>query len=259
MDLKVGSVFQSGEKVVLVFGVSESVDFIGGTTQSGIGINLQTGQVDSVNQYAYPVKSFNDLSETQLEGFSHCYPILRSMLKASIITISGKARSGKDLLADEIVNSEGYMKLPLAHPVKKVHEIIYGPCDIKDRSGLILIGETMCEKDPHTWIKVWLREAIDRFIKGNNKMKFVISDVRKPNEFTFFKSMGALTIRIESDEEERKKVIVKNDGKEALKYLEDKTESYVDSFDTDLVLYNGYDQNYFSEIDMVLERLTNER
>lgn len=260
MDLKVGSIFQSGDRAILVFGVSEYTDsFTESKKQSGIGINLETGQVDSVNQYAYPVRSFDDLSETQLETFSHYYPILRAMLKTStsMVTISGKARSGKDTLADEIVNSRSYKKLPLATPIKQIHSIIYGQLDIKDRSGLILIGETMCEKDPHTWIKIWLREAIKHFTKGDKK-KFVISDVRKPSEFTFFKSMGAFSVRIIADEEERRKIIAKKDGKEALKHLDDKTESYVDSFDTDMVLYNGYDQKYFEDIGMVLKRLTNE-
>lgn len=260
MDLKVGSIFQSGDRTILVFGVSEYTDsFTESKKQSGIGINLETGQVDSVNQYAYPVRSFDDLSETQLETFSHYYPILRAMLKTStsMVTISGKARSGKDTLADEIVNSRSYKKLPLATPIKQIHSIIYGQLDIKDRSGLILIGETMCEKDPHTWIKIWLREAIKHFTKGDKK-KFVISDVRKPSEFTFFKSMGAFSVRIIADEEERRKIIARKDGKEALKHLDDKTESYVDSFDTDMVLYNGYDQKYFEDIGMVLKRLTNE-
>ncbi|MEC2266527.1 hypothetical protein ACR6EC_12145 [Bacillus subtilis] len=257
MDLKVGSIFQSGDRAVLIFGISEYTDPFENKKQSGIGINLETGQVDSVNQYAYRIRSFDDLSETQLETFSHYYPILRAMSKTPIVTISGKARSGKDTLADEIVNSRSYKKLPLATPIKQVHSIIYGQLDIKDRSGLILIGETMCEKDPHIWIKVWLREALKHFTKSDKK-KFVISDVRKPSEFTFFKSMGAFSVRIVADEEGRRKVIARKDGKEALNHLDDKTESYVDSFDTDMVLYNGYDQKYFEDFGMVLKRLTNE-
>lgn len=255
MSLEVGNIYKEGRKVVLVFGLAERDTFLG-QALDGIGVNLNTGDVDVVGEYADKVYYFSELNEVQLLNFSTYYPVLVKILKSPILSISGKARSGKDTLATRVSGTLHYNITALGDPIKKIHKIVYGNSDKKDREGLIIIGQGMREKDPHIWIKIWLRSVIKMLLNGDER-GLIITDVRQPNEFSFFKSVGALTVRIDSNEEKRKEIIAKIDGEEALKdeLLNDETESHVATFKTDLLIYNEYDSSFNDEIMRVVDEL----
>lgn len=259
--MQVGKIYRDSDgKTVLVFGVTERLLYKGTdiVKRDGIGVNLSTGKVDEVNELSKEVKTFGELDTDQTINFGHLYPILTAMIKdGSLVAISGKARSGKDTLAIKLVGKLHYKQTALGDPIKRIHNVIYGNSDKKERAGLIMIGQGLREKDPNVWIKTWLRFAIDDFIYSK-EMKLVVSDVRQPNEFTFFKSMGALTVRIDANEEKRREILVRSDGANALdeKLLNDETESHV--FPADLLIFNEYDKTYDEEMERVLERLRDE-
>lgn len=263
MAVEVGKIYKdnSEQNVVLVFGVADRPLYKGSdmNKRDGVGVNLTTGKVDEVSDYSSEVATFRELDETQLTNFGHFYPILMAMLKNSLVAISGKARSGKDTLAGHLVRYCGFKQTALGDPIKRIHSVIYGNMTNKDREGLIMIGQGMRDKDPNVWIKAWLRMAIDDF-DYSKESRLVISDVRQPNEFTFFKSMGALTVGIDANEEKRKAMLIKSDGENALdeKLLNDETESYVSTFDTDMTIYNEYDKSYEDEMETVEKRFSDE-
>ncbi|MCP8973204.1 hypothetical protein NMK43_08860 [Bacillus licheniformis] len=252
--MEVGKVYSiTSGKVVLVFGIAEHKGFLG-KESAGIGINLDTGEVDDIVGFAYELRDFDRLSKTQILNFCRYYPISEAIRNSHLVAITGKSRSGKDTLATRIVGRCHYIQTTLGEPVQRIRNVLYGNSDKKDRKGLILIGQGMREKDPHVWTKVWLRQAIKRFAHNPNT-KLVISDVRQPSEFTFLKSMGAFTVRIDANEEKRRKMIAKVDGEEALdeKLLNNETELHI--FDTDLIIFNEYDETYHDEMDRVIESL----
>ena len=254
--LEPGKIYHENGKSVLVFGVAKRPTEVG-TFYDGIGIDLETGKVEQVYEFSHEVYKFSELNPTQLENFSHFYSIYRRMSNKGVIAISGKARSGKDTLADKIIES-GYnvRKAALGDPIKDIYRTLYGEMVWKDRLKLILIGQGLREKDPHIWVKVWLRKAVDCFAYHEN-VRIVVPDVRQPNEFSFFQSLGAQTVLIKADEEKRREILRKVDGEKALdeKLLNDETELHVDTFDADFIIFNNYDEKYEEEMIEVIERL----
>ncbi|KZR57922.1 hypothetical protein [Pseudobacillus badius] len=255
--LSAGKIYKTDSKTVLVFGVAERKD--GSITyKDGVGVNLNTGKVDEVWEFANEVTTFEELDGDQLENFGHFYPIYRRMSSNNnVVTISGLARSGKDTLATAIISRvPEFNQTALGNPIKAIRNILFGNTLGKDREALIMIGQGLREKDPNIWIKTWLRLAIDSFAHRSDT-RLVVSDVRQPNEFSFFKSLGALTVRIDSNEEKRREFLVKSDGKGALneKLLKDETESHAHTFKADLIIFNEYDSTFEDEVWTVIRRI----
>lgn len=256
--IKPGKIYRDGDKTVLVFGICERrLGLIGASRYEGVGVDLATGKVEEVHEFSTEIHRFDDLTPEQLENFSYFYTIYRQMSNKGVIAISGKARSGKDTLADKIIDSSyNVTKSALGDPIKEIYRTLYGETVRKDRHKLILIGQGLREKDPHIWIKVWLRKAIDDF-SYQEDIRIVVPDVRQPNEFSFFQSLGAQTVLIKANEEKRREIIRKVDGEQALdeKLLNDETELHVDTFNADFVIFNNYDEKYEEEMIDVIERL----
>lgn len=255
-SLEPGKIYQDNGKSVLVFGVAK-LPAKAFTFYDGIGIDLETGKVEQVREFSHEVYKFSELNPTQLENFSHFYSIYRRMSNKGVIAISGKARSGKDTLADKIIeSSNNVLKAALADPIKEIYRVLYGETGWKDRHKLILIGQGLRAIDPHIWIKVWLRKTVNFFAHQDN-VRIIVPDVRQPNEFSFFQSLGAQTVLIKANEEKRREILRKLDGERALdeKLLNDSTELHVDTFDADFILFNNYDEEYEKEVIKVIERL----
>lgn len=257
--MKAGSIVKNASKLVYVFGVAE-VDNNGFISSTGIGINLNTGLVDDIEDFLVSDVKLEDLSEKQLKVLTKA--IQYKMTLANAVAISGKARAGKDTLANEILETfEGDTIIhALGDSIKEIAHVLYGNYEGKNRKVLIMIGQGLRQQDPHIWIKTWLRIAInDMEVYGF--ARFVVPDVRQPNEFTFFKSLGALTVRIDVDENKRLEVIGNVDGRQALdsKLLNDETESHVATFDTDVVVTNDYTDNFKKEVaESVIEKIKDE-
>lgn len=253
----VGKVYTEKGKVVLVFGVAEREGY-GITLMDGIGINLSSMQVDEVSKNASEVHFWRDLDGQQLINLGNYLSIYKAMSENALVAISGKARTGKDTLADRIKKghtSKTFHQRSLGDPIKDIHKVIYGETIGKQRDELILIGQGLRDEDPNVWIKTWLRRAISLFDLYDN-VGLIVSDVRQPNDFSFFKSLGALTVSITAPEELRREILVKEDGVKALdeKLLNDETESYV--FETDISLVNNYNSTFEEEMEKVLDLLT---
>jgi hypothetical protein len=139
--------------------------------------------------------------------------------RVTVLGISGWARSGKDTVADYLVENHGYMKVSFSTPMKEamyrlnpritVNEVqntalrigvdIYGWEGLKDRSpdirGLLQrfgteIGREMFDED------FWVDYALNSIPDGG---KAVISDVRYPNEADAIRQLGGKVYRVERD------------------------------------------------------------
>lgn len=217
-----------------------------------IGINLSTGKVDEISDSYFTEKKIYELTDDQMLRLSENTKHFIA-LKKNVVAISAKARSGKDYMSDyikQVFRGKTVNGKALADPIRSVRTILFGESQGKDRAPLIMIGQGLRKADPNIWIKVWLRTAIEDLNKQYSRA-FICQDVRQPNEFSFFQSMGALTVKVEADEEKRLNKIREVDGESALdaELLNDETESYIGDFKTDITVTNNYDGTFQSSID----------
>lgn len=148
-----------------------------------------------------------------------------------LIAISGKQFSGKDLLADLLVEAlPRYKKTPIAKGIKTEFAALYNltPHEVENqkamyRPALIAIGQRRREQDPNYWLK----QVIN--ISGPK----IISDIRLKQEYDYFKTMGALMIRLDADRQIRKQ-------RGTLVAEDDPTECELDDIqDWDMILTNN--------------------
>lgn len=131
-----------------------------------------------------------------------------------IIAISGKRRSGKSTLANILRANYQFHPVSLATPLKQfcmeqfglsadqvdghLKEVVDTRYARTPRQILIDVGQFFRSYDKDWWInKLWNQIAALSEIQD----KFVIPDMRFKNELDFFKSKGALLVRLERSEE----------------------------------------------------------
>ena len=133
-----------------------------------------------------------------------------------IIGICGSIGAGKDSVADYLVEKHGYQRLSWASPLKHVALYVYGalgaeprhfngtqldkdePIDgITDQFGEPQTGrrilqhlgtEGFREIDRDTWVKYGIASSVD----VDPTVKWVVSDLRFPNEFDAVRSRGGV-------------------------------------------------------------------
>lgn len=255
-----GGVYEVNENYYFVYGVAPNDYGVFNVTE-GIGVNLLTSEVETVSAYATEVRQPLAVLDKEMLKTLQKHIDYWLKLKQQTLVITGKARSGKDTIASEIcATTFGCITHSLGTPIKEIHRILYGTKKGKDRKNLIKIGQRERQNDTHIWIKVWLRRAIDE-IKTYGNTYFVVADVRQPNEYSFFKSMGIPVIKVVADEEKRLEKIRELDGEEGLEedLLNDETETYIGTFDADVTLVNNYDDKLFQDIKEVIETLRSNR
>jgi dephospho-CoA kinase len=174
-------------------------------------------------------------------------------LKTLKIGLTGKARSGKDTVANYLVERHQFQRVAFGDSLKRYLSEIFPDLinENKPRALLQRFGQSMREFDEDVWIKHALNKA--------NGSKIVITDVRQPNEYRRLKELGYVIIRVESSIQSRFErmmalgdVFNEND-------LSDGTETVLDSYDVDFTIVNDCDFSMLSEqIDLILAQLLNE-
>lgn len=146
--------------------------------------------------------------------------------------INGRACSGKDFLADYLVEKYDYVKLSFATPIYEIaYNLFY--MKSKDRDLLQKIGQKMREIDPDVFVK-WTLNDINKF------KKVVIADCRQKNEYEFCKNKGFTTIRISSDLEVRIQRAIKRDSTYPdIQAWENESETGADNFKYDFEVKNN--------------------
>lgn len=122
-----------------------------------------------------------------------------------IIGITGRARQGKDTVADYLVEKRGYIKYSLADPIKQIAKIVYGFSydqlygDAKDKEDervgttprkiLQILGTEIFQEDMAYHIdglkitdNVWVQA-----FKPEPGKKYVIPDIRFNHEYEYLK------------------------------------------------------------------------
>jgi phosphomevalonate kinase len=125
----------------------------------------------------------------------------RTLKDVTLIGISGKQYSGKDLLAGLLMERlPDFRKVPLAQAIKQVYAQQHGLSveevearKAEHRPGLIALGDWGRRQDPDYWLKQVLAQP----------GKKIISDVRLRREYDLLRQEGAFLIRLNADREIR--------------------------------------------------------
>lgn len=111
------------------------------------------------------------------------------------VAFTGKMCSGKDTAADFLVE-KGYKKISFADPIRRLAQDVFGDWQgDKRRRFMQEIGAVGREIDPLLWVKPVVRE-----IESNLDGKFVVNDIRFPNEYETLVNLGFSVYRIDVPE-----------------------------------------------------------
>ena len=138
-----------------------------------------------------------------------------------IIGITGRKFSGKDTLGNYFVENYGFEKIAYADALKEAvraifdfnDEQLYGNkkeelddfWEITPRQTLQFVGTDLFRNHIHElapnikkdiWIRVVKRKIANK-LKKNPNAKFIITDVRFPDELEAIKDLGGITIKIQ--------------------------------------------------------------
>jgi hypothetical protein len=229
-----------------------------GSYPTHIGYNLTTRRVDDFKQTAPMLTvGLEELPEDEQDLLSRLIPA-RLALSKGTVAITAKARSGKDSMAKIIKRffpSSSIIRA-LAEPIYEIDRAINGDVEGKNRESLIMIGQGLREKDPNIWIKVWLRRCLNTYFDSRQaKTKFICQDLRQPNEYQFFRNLGATIVSIKADEEKRLQKIAELDGKKDLndKLLKDETEQNAGTYEVDYTVVNNYDDKFYVDVEKFVD------
>lgn len=130
-----------------------------------------------------------------------------------LIGITGKARSGKDTLANLLFTEHQFLPMAFAIPLKNAVAEAYGVCVTNlhtqegkatmnelwaatNRTLLQEFGEMLCQQHgADFWVRRWL---ID-FCRFRDTDDVVVSDVRKDVEAEYIRQLGGVVVHLERD------------------------------------------------------------
>lgn len=156
----------------------------------------------------------------------------------NIITLSGKARSGKNTLADMLkaeIEECGYnvCEIAFADYLKLICEKHYGWNGVKDELGRSILQQVGTDKirkiNPDFWVNI-VDETIQ--ILKHDYQYFLITDARFPNEIQYFKKQkyNVLSLYIERPD------LQSNLNNEQLQHI---SENSMSASDCDLFIINS--------------------
>lgn len=164
---------------------------------------------------------------------------------AKRIIVNGRGGSGKDELADYLVEKHGFTKIAFADGIYEIARRYFG-MKYKDRYLLQRIGQKMREVKNTIWIDYTMS-------KIENLDRVVISDLRQSNEYQIALEHGFLPIRVSADLNKRIERIEKRDGMYPdLKLLENESETGADDYTYLEIDNNGSVEDLHRLIDEIM-------
>lgn len=148
------------------------------------------------------------------------------------IALTGKMGAGKSTVAD-LMAPYGYVRLPLARPLREAAIRLYGPEAENDREILQKLGNAIRTIDEDTLVNALLRKINDdgALYQSVYRGRVVVDDCRFPNELWKLKSAGFMIGRVTADEALRIDRLQKNGKLTDPAQLQDATETALDDFE----------------------------
>jgi dephospho-CoA kinase len=182
------------------------------------------------------------------------------------LAICGRARSGKDTVANYLEEKYAFTKFAFADDMKQLlHKLFPHISDRpKPRRAYQVFGEGLRNLDlpgaDHVWIDacmrkvnahIWWHSEVD-----NRGANVVITDLRMQLELDYLRANGFTIIRVSAPDDDRllRAKLAGDDFNEA--DLEHETESHVDSFDCEYEIVNaGSLDDLKAQIDSILAQI----
>lgn len=191
------------------------------------------------------------------------------------IAITGKMRSGKDVISRYLCEKYGYTKFAFGDELKRYADELFGVHGGGKRRELYQwFGQTMRERDPDIWVRKcfeliteaaenttvvceWLRVLGEVVPEQESEFRPVISDMRQPNEYDRCRTEGFVIIRVTAPEGLRIQRAVESSDVFDYADLKHDTESHVDSFDVDYEIHNdGSLEDLYAQIDAIMAEIS---
>ncbi|MEH6941655.1 hypothetical protein [Bacillus sp. JJ722] len=186
-------------------------------------------------------------------------------IKLTKAAICGRARAGKDEVANQLRFKHGFRALAFATKLKDLAHRAFPHIDPSQKPRKLYqdFGEALCAIDP----QVWIRHVDDdiasyiRFIANSSESEanIVVTDLRKPVEYDWLRAQGFTIIRVSAPEELRlKRAKLAREIFEPVDLSHD-TESYVDGFEVDYELVNdGTLDEFYAKVDTIMGEIKTE-
>lgn len=165
------------------------------------------------------------------------------------IAIVGKARSGKDTVADYLVTKYGYTEYKFSKGVRDVINLVRGEDSHKNRRELQQVGQGLRQA---LGSDIWVNYTL-AMIKDTSRV--VISDCRQSNEAERLLSEGYVLIKVESDEAVRVQRMLAAGDKFTKEDLTHETEQI--GIDCTVTIYNNQSlEELYAQVDEILLSLS---
>lgn len=162
------------------------------------------------------------------------------------LIINGRSLTGKDVIANYLVENYGFKKITFATPIYDIARKYFG-MKIKDRWLLQQIGQKFREIKSSIWIDYALKIA-------TKYDKCVISDCRQSNEYETCVNNGFVPIRVNADFNLRVQRAIKRDGSYPDTTLwENESEIGADNYPYIEIDNNGTFEELYTQIEKVLK------
>jgi dephospho-CoA kinase len=180
------------------------------------------------------------------------------------IALTGKLRSGKDTVAEYLINKHGFVPFAFGNKLKEEFHRKYPqvPEYPKPRKGYQLYGQLMrYVYGEDFWLDLCFNDInyTGFLAKGyNSEIEYnpVITDVRQLNEFARVEKEGYILIKVLAREDirlERARQAGDFFGYDDMRH---ETESYIDQADSDFIIVNnGTMEKLYETVDLIIDRI----
>ncbi|ACV62731.1 hypothetical protein Dtox_1885 [Desulfofarcimen acetoxidans DSM 771] len=167
------------------------------------------------------------------------------------IALTGRMRSGKDLVGDYLVTRYCFTRYALGDGVRLVCRLLYpeAVAEGKPRQLYQAVGQGLRSIDPNVWIKY-----VSRNIAQDGLEDIVITDVRQQNEVDMLRRAGFIIVRVNASCQTRLKRMVACGDIFDMADLNHETELHIDTFAVDYEIFNDGDmEGLYQQIERLLK------
>ena len=159
---------------------------------------------------------------------------MRTQLSKPIrIALVGKMRSGKDTVADILMDLDEFQRVKFSKGIGEIIDNYLPNANANGKNRMIYqsIGQGMRSLDPMVWINY-------SFSNIDWNKNIIVTDLRQRNEYQFLKSNDFFIVKINSDEHNR--IDRMNIDKDVFteREMQHETEDSIDEYDVDLTIDN---------------------
>lgn len=153
------------------------------------------------------------------------------------IALTGKMRSGKDTVANYLVDYYDFHRFAFADGIRKVCSLAFPQVTAQGKHRKLYqgVGQDFRKYDPDVWIKYTFHEIGNTVPAWEN---IIITDMRQPNEYKALRNKGFWVVKLNAADKTRLERMRAAGDNFDLADLNHETEQYFDVYAVDYEIYN---------------------